>query len=381
MASRRGLLKLIGGGVVLAAAGAGGFIAANQPSATARAPWRTAGNETEIRRFALSYAILAPNPHNRQPWQVRLEGDESMTVFCDLDRRLPETDPVDRQITIGFGTFFELLSIAAAARGYGVEIDSFPEGAAQGTERLDGRPVAHVRFHDGAAAPDPLFGAILTRRTNRENFEAQDVPADVRAALIAAGTRPGVVASACGNDDTAAFLRDLTARAHEIEVTTARTNQESVDLMRFGAREAAADPDGIVFDDPLSAAGTLAGVLTRKALADASSSGFKQGLDIYRAKAASARAFEWLVTETNTRADQITAGRAYMRLTLEAARLGIAIHPWSQALQEYGEMRALYEDVHTRLAPGKTLQMLVRAGYASAVKPAPRWPMESHILA
>ena len=117
MATRRSMLKLVGGGVVLAAVGAGGFVAANGPSRSARAPWREAGQETEFRRRALSYAILAPNPHNRQPWLVRLDGDDALTLYCDLDRRLPATDPYDRQIVIGHGAFLELLALAAAEDG------------------------------------------------------------------------------------------------------------------------------------------------------------------------------------------------------------------------------------------------------------------------
>ena len=101
MASRRGILKLIGGGVVLAAAGAGGFVALNQHSHAAREAWRTAGQETEFRRRFLSYALLAPNPHNRQPWRVRLDGDDALTLYADLDHLLPATDPLDRQIVAG----------------------------------------------------------------------------------------------------------------------------------------------------------------------------------------------------------------------------------------------------------------------------------------
>lgn len=93
MTSRRGVLKLIGGGVVLAAASAGGFIALNQPSVAAREAWRTAGQEAEYRRRFLSYALLAPNPHNRQPWLLRLIGQDSLALHGDLDRRLPVTDP------------------------------------------------------------------------------------------------------------------------------------------------------------------------------------------------------------------------------------------------------------------------------------------------
>lgn len=83
-------------------------------------PWRTdaAAQGGDFRLLTLRYAILAPNPHNRQPWRIRLEGGDAALIFCDLDRRLPETDPFDRQIVIGFGCFAELAAIAATRNGF-----------------------------------------------------------------------------------------------------------------------------------------------------------------------------------------------------------------------------------------------------------------------
>ncbi|MEO1642986.1 MAG: twin-arginine translocation pathway signal protein, partial [Pseudomonadota bacterium] len=119
MVSRRGVLKLLGGGVVLATGSAAGAVyVAGQPSKAARAPWRDAGQYEDVRKRALSYALLAPNPHNLQPWLVSLDGDDGLTLYHDSKRRLPVTDPYDRQITIGCGAFLELLSLAAAQEGY-----------------------------------------------------------------------------------------------------------------------------------------------------------------------------------------------------------------------------------------------------------------------
>jgi hypothetical protein len=103
--SRRHVLSILGGGVILAAGGAGSFLATRTPTA-ALAPWSTAGQGYDDPRLdALSWAILAPNPHNRQPWLVRLDGQNDVTLFADSTQRLPETDPFDRQITIGLGCF------------------------------------------------------------------------------------------------------------------------------------------------------------------------------------------------------------------------------------------------------------------------------------
>ena len=124
----------------------------------------------------------------------------------------------------------------------------------------------------------------------------------------------------------------------------------------------------------------MTGMLSRDAMLDPKSEVFKQGMDMFRPRAASARAFAWLVNDHAGRASELNAGRAYARLTLKAAELGIAIHPWSQSLQEYSEIRPLYEEVHALIGEGKRVQMLVRTGYADPVIPAPRRGLEAHIL-
>ena len=91
--NRRNFLRLTGGGVVLAAAGGGLFAATRTPN-IALAPWERAGGYDDPRKNALSHAILAPNPHNRQPWMIRLDGDDGLTLFFDTDKQLPPHRPV-----------------------------------------------------------------------------------------------------------------------------------------------------------------------------------------------------------------------------------------------------------------------------------------------
>lgn len=377
MPSRRNVLALIGGGTVVAAGGAGAFWTLNGPSQAARAPWREAGQPSEYRRRALSYALLAPNPHNRQPWLARLEGDDALSLYCDLDRRLPVTDPFDRQITIGCGAFLELLRIAAAEDGYAAQITPFPDGEDPAT--LDARPVARVVFTRGAAA-DPLFAQVLQRRSNKEVYEPRDVPQPLLDQLAAAGNLPGVVSRTDGGAETVARLKDLTWRAHVREVTTPDAMQESVDLMRIGAREVAANPDGIELEGPIFALGKLAGVVSPETLGDPNATAFKQGLDMYREMAMSARAFGWLLTEDGSRTAQLDAGRAYVRLNLMATQLGLGIHPWSQALQEYPEMQDLYREAHDQIGDSQRIQMLFRIGYARPIIPTPRRGLEAHLV-
>ncbi|HNR77498.1 MAG TPA: hypothetical protein PKM48_10235, partial [Parvularculaceae bacterium] len=91
--TRRAFLTTAGAAVVIIGAGAGGWALTRAPK-KAREPWSAAGKSFgDARLDALAYAILAPNPHNMQPWRIRLDGDDALTVYADLSRMLPETDP------------------------------------------------------------------------------------------------------------------------------------------------------------------------------------------------------------------------------------------------------------------------------------------------
>ncbi len=376
MPSRRQTLALLGGGVVLAAgAGATGFLATRDPEA-ARAPWSAAGGAAyaEPRRRALSHAILAPNPHNLQPWLIDLRTPGAVVVLRDPARALPETDPFDRQITIGFGCFLEQLSIAAAEDGWATQAELFPEGEGAG------RPVAVVTFREGAAR-DPLFPHVLARRSLKEPFDLSRPVATAnldRLTAAAAGVRAEATAGPAQVDS----LRALTWAAWEIEATTPRTNRESVELMRFGKAEIEANPDGIDLGGPMLETLRLAGVLSREAQLDPSSRGFRSGAALYRDMLAATPAYLWLATPGNARADQIAAGRAWLRANLAATALGLGLHPVSQCLQEFPEMAGPRAEAHARLAdPGETVQMLGRVGHGPAgAPPSPRWPLEAKLV-
>ena len=376
--SRRNVLRLLGGGTLVLGAGLGGWAATRDPAA-ARAPWAAAAH-ADPRLHALGHAVLAPNPHNRQPWLLALHGDDALSLHVDLDRRLPHTDPFDRQIVIGLGCFLETLAIAAADRGLHARITAFPEGAAEGAQglRLDARPVAHVRLTPGAAR-DPLFDRIPHRRSCKEPFADRPVPAETLAALREAV--PGLRTEA--DPARVAALRDLAWRAHQIESETPRTMKESVDLMRFGRRQIEASPDGIDLGGAFLEGLWRLGQLSPDALMDPNSAAFAQGLDMYRAIFAATPNWVWLAGPA-TRAGEIAAGRDWMRLNLAANAAGIDLHPVSQALQEFPEMADLFAEAHALLgvdpASGRRVHMLGRLGYGPAVPASPRWPLETRML-
>ncbi|WP_020592271.1 Acg family FMN-binding oxidoreductase [Kiloniella laminariae] len=378
---RRKFLKVIGGTSVILAAGAGGWVATRAPE-RARLPWTEAGRVyADPMRNALSYAILAPNPHNRQPWLVDLKSDTEATLFCQLNRLLPETDPFNRQITIGLGCFLEIFGIAAAESGYRAEIDIFPEGSNART--LDARAIAHIRLvEDTTQKKDPLFTAILNRRTNRTVFDETRNIAQSDLDAIDRSGRGAVRVSVLNDARSIASLKEIGWQASLVETKTPEKHGESVGLMRIGKDEIEKAPDGISLGGPFLEVANRIGYVTRESLADPASGAFAESLDYMRPLNETAGAFIILATAENNRVSQIEAGRDYVRANLTATVLGISMQPHSQALQEYNEMKDLYRRIHAAFAEeGETLQMLARIGYGTAVPPAPRWALDTRIVA
>jgi hypothetical protein len=110
-------------------------------------------SKLDIRRQLLSYAILAPNPYNMQPWLVDLSQPEHIILYCDRTRLRSQTDPLSLTVLIGYGAFLEHLELAASDAGYQIEITYFPKGLLGYSPQewlklkyINDRPIASIRL-------------------------------------------------------------------------------------------------------------------------------------------------------------------------------------------------------------------------------------------
>jgi hypothetical protein len=391
--SRRRFIRLLGGGVVVAASA--GTLTGCSSALPTRALEAWAGpssTETDPRRVALAYAITAPNPHNLQPWLVDLKTPNVIVVHTDPTRVLPETDPFGRQILIGHGAFLELLCIALSQRGFGANVSMWPRGELVGQAK-DWRsqaklPIATIQLTPSAAKRDPLFDFILKRHTPKTDFDvSKPISGATLASLLSEPTSTMVSLGGTIDEPRLQALRELCWQSAKVELTTPRTMMESVKLMRVGPAEILQHRDGISLNEPMVRALSTLGVFDRSAPPPVGSTAEKKGFARFEGHSKTSMGFVWL-TGANTRAAQIETGRAYVRLQLAATRAGVGVHPMSQALQEFSEMQQHFEAAHRlvlqRAAPQRaeepTVQMLCRIGYPMvAAKPSPRRPLAQFV--
>jgi nitroreductase len=367
---------------VIVAAGSAAVNLDEMPSSAIAAWSEPSSTESDIRKRVLSYAILAPNPHNMQPWLVDLRQPDQIILYCDRSRLLPQTDPFSRQILIGHGAFLELLDLAAGAAGHRAEITYFPKG--EFGDLIDDRPVASIRLiPDPNREPDPLFQQILKRRSAKVPFDsAKPLSPDHVKGLATAYTNPDCKFSITTENPQVLGLQGIVRSGMEIEMRTPRTYQESVDVMRIGAKEVEQNRNGIRLTGAPIGWGRILGLISREKLADPTSQAFQSGVTMYRNIAEASPAFAWMTTSRNSRSMQLAVGRAYARLNLKATELGVAMHPMSQVLQEYKEMQALQRGFLRMLdiPEGHTVQMLVRLGYTKNPNPSPRRALQDLLL-
>jgi hypothetical protein len=391
--SRRQFIRIVGGGTVLAAtATLTGCISSEFPAQAVTAWAGPSEREADPRRRALAYAITAPNPHNLQPWLVDLRESDVITLYTDPARVLPETDPFGRQILIGHGAFLELLVIALAAQGLRADVEVWPRGELPsqllGWRGATQQPVARIKVQPGANK-NPLFEQILKRRTVKVNFDVtRPVTQPSLAQLVAGMNTPRMDVGGTVAPDRLLAMRKLCWDAAQVELNTPRTMMESIRLVRVGPDEILQNRDGISINSPFVRALSALGMFDRTKPPEAGSAADKNAKERFEGHSNSAMGFVW-ITGGNTRADQIQAGRCYVRLQLQATAQGMGMHPMSQALQEFPEMKAHYEQVHQlilnqgapRSAADPTVQMFCRIGYAPTPSPAtPRRKLEQFIV-
>ncbi len=341
---------------------------------------------TDIRLKVLSYAMLCPNPHNKQPWIIKLSGDLSFDLYVDPERLLPETDPFYRQIHIGHGTFLETLAIAATGLGYRAGIKYFPAGMYGNTELSD-KPVASISLlKDASVQPDPLFKHLLTRHSNKREY--QNKPLTLSELKSLQDFHHSNSASKLTLLDTPVAqqkLEQVLTQAMKIEVGDRARDLETIKMFRFNAQELKQYRDGF----GVAQAG-VTGIkkilvenllLNRESVEKDPTDFGVEAVNMTQKTAASTATFGWLTTEGNSRLDQVLVGREYCRINLKTTAMGLAQHPMSQVLQEYPAMLALQKEYKAffNIANDQTVQMLFRLGHADATAHGPRRALENII--
>lgn len=316
---------------------------------------------------AINVGITAPNPHNTQAWKLKITSPAEMTLFVDEKRILPITDPPARQIHIGQGCFLELLKIGAKQIGYDADIKILPEGEYK-LEDIGKKPVAKVKLTPSKNNTNPLYEFVKQRATNRAVYVGEFITGEEFSKLKELGKPENSELIGILGESAIMPYKDIFFEAMKLESLTYKTNEESRIWFRFNDREIQTKRDGIALPDQGLSGFTRWMAETFFMGPEPEKFHDKKGLEIflsrYREKIDSTKGIVYWKTKTNTQKDWILTGMDYARFHLAVTSLGLKMHPFSQALQEFPEMEK--ERAKLELLTGVTgkekVQMIVRLG-------------------
>ncbi len=300
----------------------------------------------------LAVAGRAPSVHNTQPWRFRLAPGR-VELHADPTRRLPATDPDDRELRLACGAALFNLRLALQARGIRPLV-SLVSGPALAEVRVGGRfPVDEETRQ--------LLTAVPARRSNRKPFHAEPVPVAHRQALVRAAERERSWLHVVTDRAERFHLRQLVAKAHRVQLADDGVRRE------LAAWTGGQGPDGV----PVESAGVRPAPQDEWALRDFQADERPPGKD-YEPDPL----MVVLCSFYDGPHAEVQAGQALQRVLLTATTLGLSASFMSQPI----EVRPVRDELRRALGGTVVPQAVLRIGFGSPVPATPRRAVEDLLL-
>ncbi len=142
--------------------------------------------DTGTVRTVLTMAARAPSVHNSQPWRWQV-GEESLHLYSDAGRQLPNTDPDGRDLILSCGAALNHCVVALAVIGWQAKVARLPNPA-----QPSHLAAIEVVPHTADVLDIVLAAAIPRRRTDRRHYSSWSVPVANIAMMAARAARNGV---------------------------------------------------------------------------------------------------------------------------------------------------------------------------------------------
>jgi nitroreductase len=256
-------------------------------------------------------ARRAPSIHNTQPWHWTV-GAQTLELSVDPSRQLPATDPSGRMVTISCGAALHHARVALAAEGYAARVDMLPEpGLLARISELQPQPVTAQAMR--------LLQATFIRHTDRRPTVTVAVtPAQIEYLQQAAAAEKVNL-----HRLTAEQLTELVidvSRAEDIAAADPALRAETAQWVG-GTR-----PDHTGLPDTV--------IPSRRPQTDVGERDFgKPGTLPIGEGHDKASTYVVLFGDGDEPADWLRAGQALSAVWLLATELGLAVLPFSQAIE------------------------------------------------
>ena len=299
-------------------------------------------------------ASRAPSIHNTQPWRWTFDG-RVLDLRADRSRQLHVADRDGHSLLVSCGAAAELTALALHAQGWSTHVEVLPN-------RSD--PDLLARFiptgrgpNDEAAIAD--LSAAAGRRSERRAFGPGSVASDVIDRLRVATTSPGVYAHFPTRPDELLDLAVAVSSADRSERDDPAYAAELASWRRVDATDGI--PDSVIPEV----------VTGHPRHTDLPVRDFEAGVpggQLISAPGVDERPLVAVIfTDADRATDRLGAGRAMMRLMIQAEREGLATCPLSQSV----DLLAFRSRLQTLMSWTGHPQMMLRLGERPPGEPAP----------
>lgn len=306
----------------------------------------------------LAFAVLAPSPHNTQPWSWSI-ADGVVELRADRSRTLTISDPDGRELTIGCGAALEHYLLALAADGGRAETVVLPDPD-------DPDLLARVDTTRGAELePSPeLVDAMPRRRTNRVAYDQRPLPDGLLEVLSREANHFGIELHVVETDERTA-VADLVMRGDREQMHDRAFRDELSSWMR---RAGTHQHDGMPTDllGQHGVAAEVAPLVVRT-------------FDVGKGQAARDEALVdgspglvVLWSDQDSPAAWMRTGRAIARVTLRARAADV----WSAYMNQPCEIPELRGELADKLVIPGSPQMFMRLGAGPDVHRSVRRPID-----
>jgi len=322
-------------------------------------PWDIGMGEERTIRDLLRFGVLAPSSHNSQPWIFHVD-NETISVSIETGRRLPASDPNDRQSTISIGCAIANIEIAADYYGYTCVVEESQEKPLIAKLRFSRKNSQHLN------KVSHLANYISKRTTNRAPHQDRVLDEDVLKSIRDLGSeslRIDIVTERTR-------IRELGTVAIEAGIDAFEDKNFRYELSRYlkpNNTKSYVGMPGFGFGFPTFLS-FVAPVLMR--FFNMEKPARKQNKVLFNNTAA----ILVLSTPADRVHDWVSVGRVYEHIALLATRSDMASSPWAAVIQIGEHYRKVQEILGITGRP----QMLFRLGYPiSQISHSPRLPVES----
>lgn len=287
-----------------------------------------AGGISDLARYLVAHAALAPSGGNAQPWRFHVEGAR---VWLSIDRSRAKNlfSVDDRPMLLALGAAAENLCIAAASRGHDAEVRPFPGG--EGPDVVAEVALSSCRA-PAMAEQAALLAPLQQRVTNRAPGSGALLTTFELRRLHAVAARAGARLDLAVGTRALGEAAALVGEADRIRYLCGPLHREMFGELRWTPEEAHARGDGI--DVATLGMGEGAGLAALRVAARPDVARFLRARDAGaglrahgRVLIESASAIGMLSMDADRPGDWLRAGRAMQRLWIEATRMGLGWQP------------------------------------------------------